>query len=130
MLHNSHRPKGRQAGSHSCPPGDLISHLSGIGAEIPADGKQSYRAIGEPPPAVTPLGHTDASLPVPPSPQHTVGRGGKRKSDRDTAIKIKCTPFPFCSFSIQLSILIKRLGPIRGSRGDGPWRIRLYCPTL
>lgn len=83
------------------------------------------------PPAVTPLGHTDASLPVPPSPQHhDVGSGGKRKSDGDTAIKIKCIPFPFCSLSIQLSILIKRLGPIRSFREEGPWRIRLYCPTL
>lgn len=43
-------PIALKAGRHSCPPGDLISHLSCIGAEIPANGKQSYRAIGEPPP--------------------------------------------------------------------------------
>lgn len=38
-----------KAGRHSCPPGDLISHLSCIRMEMPANGKQSCRAIGEPP---------------------------------------------------------------------------------
>lgn len=67
-------PIALKAGRHSCPPGDLISHLSCIGAEILADGEQSYRTIGESPPHPLwlplpwlPLGHTDASLPVPPS---------------------------------------------------------------
>lgn len=88
----------RQAGRHSCPPGDLISHLSCIGGEIPANGKQSYRAIGEPPPLLwLPL---VIQMPVYRCHPHqsTVmwGMGGKRKSDGGTTIKTK---FPLSFFS-------------------------------
>ncbi len=65
------------------------------------------------PPAVPPLGHTDASLLVPPSPQHRdVGKGGKQKSDGGTAIMTKFIPFLSCSFSIELSLNVAAFGPL------------------
>lgn len=121
MLDTSHHPGGKQLPTWQL---DFPFYPASEGKHQLTTSNLTERSVSQTP-AVTPLGHTYASVPMLPSPEHC----GVERGECDGGATIKTDIHPFLFFSPPFCSLYKfPIGPFWSLTGDGCSRI--YCRSI